>query len=176
MLDLRHGFHQMPLRKEDGHLTAMCTPCGTVQWTVMPIGLKNAPSMFQKIMESIFFQKHKALGLQEFCSIYIDDLLIATLLGKNLDECLQLHEQQVRKVLEVLRQEKLVCGPKKRKMFLQSVEFCCSVFEDRTTKPAPEKMAALQLWKRPKTITQPRDVLGCCNYYHEFIPLYSLVP
>ena len=35
VLDLRHGFHQMPLRKEDRHLTAMCTPCGTVQWTVL---------------------------------------------------------------------------------------------------------------------------------------------
>ena len=46
VLDLRHGFHQMPLRKEDRHLTAMCTPCGTVQWTVLPMGLKNAPSMF----------------------------------------------------------------------------------------------------------------------------------
>ena len=32
VLDLRHGFHQMPLRKEDRHLTAMCTPCGTDQW------------------------------------------------------------------------------------------------------------------------------------------------
>ena len=47
VLDGRHGFHQMPLRKEDGHLTAMCTPYGTAQWTVMPMGLKNAPSMFQ---------------------------------------------------------------------------------------------------------------------------------
>ena len=104
-------------------MTAMCTPCGTVQWTVLPMGLKNAPSMFQKMMETILFQKHKSPDLQEFCSIYIDDLLIATPLGKNFDECLKLHEEQVRKVLEVLRQEKLVCGTKKGKMFLQSVEF-----------------------------------------------------
>ena len=83
-------------------MTAMCTPCGTVQWTVLPMGLKNAPSMFQKMMETILFQKHKSLDLQEFCSIYIDDLLIATPLGKNFDECLKLHEEQVRKVLEVL--------------------------------------------------------------------------
>ena len=94
-------------------MTAMCTPCGTVQWTVLPMGLEKAPSMFQKMMETIFFQKHKSLDLQEFCSIYIDDLLIATPLGKNFDECLKLHENQVRKVLEVLRQEKNVppeCG------------------------------------------------------------------
>ena len=154
-------------------MTAMCTPCGTVQWTVLPMGLKNALSLFQKMMETIFFHKHKSLGLQEFCSIYIDDLLIATPLGKNFDECLKLHEEQVRKVLEVLGQEKLVCGPKKGKMFLQSVEFCGSVLEDGTRRPAPGKMAALQLWERPKTITQLRAFLGCCNYYHEFLLLYA---
>ena len=65
MLNLRHGFHQMPIREEDRHLTAMCTPSGTVQWTVMPMGLKNAPSMLQRMMETILFQKHKALGLQD---------------------------------------------------------------------------------------------------------------
>ena len=106
------------------------------------------------MMETILFHKHKSLHLQEFCSIYIDDLLIATPLGKNFHECLKLHEEQVRKVLEVLRQEKLVCGPKKGKMFLQSVKFCGSVLEDGTRRPAPGKMAALQLWERPKTITQ----------------------
>ena len=82
----------------------MCTPFDTVQWTVIPMGLKNAPSMFQKMMEIVLFQKHKALGLQEFCSIYIDDLLIATPLGKNFDQCPKMHKEQVRKVLEVLRQ------------------------------------------------------------------------
>ena len=156
VLDLPHGFHQMPLRKEDRHLTAMCTPCCTVQWTLMPMGLKNAPSMFQKMMQTILFQKHMALGVQEFCSIYIDDLLNATPLGKNFHECLSLHQEQVRKVLEVLRQEKLVCGPKKGKIILQSVEFCGSVLKDGTRRPAPGKMAALQLWEKPKTITQLR--------------------
>ena len=173
MLDLRHGFHQIPLRKEGRHLTAMCTPCGTVQWTVMPMGLKNAPSMFQKMMENVLFQKHKSPGSQEFCSIYIDDLLIATPLGENFDECLKKHEEQVRKVLEVFRQQKLVCRPKKGKRILQSVEFCGSILEDETTRPAPGKMAALQLWERPKKIRQLRAFLGCCNYYQEFLPLYT---
>ena len=27
--------------------------------------------------------------------------------------------------------------------------------------------------KRPKTVTQLRAFLGCCNYYHEFLPLYA---
>ena len=51
----------------------------------MPMGLNNAPSMFRKMMENVLFQKHESLGLQEFCSIYINDPLIATPLGKNFD-------------------------------------------------------------------------------------------
>ena len=173
VLNLRHGLHQMPLQKGDSLLTAMCIPCGTVQRTVMPMGVKNAPSMFQKMMENVLFQKHKALGLQEFCSIYIDNLLIATPSGENFDDCLKKHEEQIRKVLEVLRQEKLVCGPKKAKMFLERVELCGSMLEDGTRRPAPGKVAALQLWERRKTITQLRAFLGCCNCYHEFLPLYA---
>ena len=34
-------------------------------------------------------------------------------------------------------------------------------------------MAALQLRERPKTFTQLRPFFGCCNYYHEFLPLYA---
>ena len=102
MLDLRHGFHQMPVPKEDSPLTAMCTPCGTVQCTVMPMGLKNAPSMFQKMIENVLFQKDKSLYLQELCSIYIDDLLIATPLGDTFEECLKKYEEQVQKFLEVV--------------------------------------------------------------------------
>ena len=66
-----------------------------------------------------------------------------------------------------------MCGPIKGKMFLQSVEFCGSILEDWTRRPAPGKMAALQLWERAKTITQLLVFLGCCNYYHEFLPLYT---
>ena len=110
----------------------------------MPMCLKNAPSMFQKMMENVLFQKHKALSLQEFCSIYIDDLLIATPLGENFDECLRKHEEEVRKFLEVLRQGKFVSGPEKGKMFLQSVELCGCILEDGTRGPAPGIMAALQ--------------------------------
>ena len=47
VLDLRHGFHQMSLAKSSRPLTCMCSPLGRVQWTVMPMGLKNAPGLFQ---------------------------------------------------------------------------------------------------------------------------------
>ena len=41
LLDMKDGYHQVPLRKEDRHLTCMSTPRGTKQWTVLVMGLKN---------------------------------------------------------------------------------------------------------------------------------------
>ena len=55
VLDLRHGFNQMPLAKSSRPLTCMCSPVGPAQWTVMPLGLKNAPSFFQRMMEEVLF-------------------------------------------------------------------------------------------------------------------------
>ena len=58
-------------------------------------------------------------------------------------------------------------------MFFESVEFYASVLEDGTRRQAPGKVAPLQLWERPKTITQLCAFLACCNYYHELLSLYA---
>ena len=131
VLDLRHGFHQMPLRKDSRPLTCMCTPCGPVQWTVMPMGLKNAPSFFQRMMEDVLFTAHPEL--RALVSVYIDDIIIATE-GEGLTEAelVALHEKQLNQVLDILDANQLICGPKKGKLFLKSVEFCGSLLENGT--------------------------------------------
>ncbi|RDY12289.1 hypothetical protein CR513_02943, partial [Mucuna pruriens] len=43
---------------------------GQYEWNVMPFGLKNAPSEFQKIMNEIFNDYTK------FTIVYIDDVLV----------------------------------------------------------------------------------------------------
>ena len=47
VLHLKHGFQQMPLHTDDRYLTAMPTPFGTLQWTVLPMGVKNSLAQFQ---------------------------------------------------------------------------------------------------------------------------------
>ena len=172
VLDLPHGFHQMPLRKDNRPLTCMCTPCGPVQWTVMPMGLKNAPSFFQRMMEDVLFSAHPEL--RAFVSVYIDDIIIATE-GEGLTEAelVALHEKQLNQVLDILDANQLICGPKKGKLFLKSVEFCGSLLENGTRRPSPGKLVAIQKWKRPETITELRGFLGCCNFYHTFVPNYA---
>ena len=172
VLDLRHGFHQMPLAKASRPLTCMCTPCGPVQWTVMPMGLKNAPAFFQRMMEDVLFTSHPEL--RAFASVYIDDIIIATE-GEGLseEEPLALHEKQLNQVMDILDKKQLVCGPKKGKLFLRSVEFCGSLLENGTRRPSPGKPLAIQKWERPGTITELRGFLRCCNFFHTFVRSYA---
>ena len=131
VLDRRHGFHQMPLAKSSRPLTCMCSPVGPVQWTVMPMGSKNAPSFFQRMMEEVSFSEHSELC--EFVSVYIDDIIIATV-GDGLTEMdlVDLHEKQLNMVLDILDKNQLICGPKKGKLFLESVKFSGSLLRNGT--------------------------------------------
>ena len=52
--DLKAGFWQLGIHPEDRHKIVFCIPGSHFQWTVMPFGLKVAPSLFQKAMLQIF--------------------------------------------------------------------------------------------------------------------------
>ena len=114
VLDRRPGFHQMLLRKHSRPLTCMCTPCGPVQWTIMPMGLRNALSFFQRMMEDGVFRAHPELLI--FVSVYIDDMIIA-MEGEGLtdEELVALHQKQLNGVMDILDANQLICGLKKEK-------------------------------------------------------------
>ena len=116
--DLKHGFHQMPLLPEQRYLTAIPTPLGTLQWRVLPMGVKNGPGQFQRMMD--WMLNHRR-GKQDrdgvwqgipdpirCASIYIDDLIIGT--GGPEDDLYERHHQDVCSVLERLQDWFLVCG------------------------------------------------------------------
>ena len=52
-VDLNKGFHQIPIQPDDMPKTAFCTPWGKYEFTVMPFGLRNGPSVFQHMMDKI---------------------------------------------------------------------------------------------------------------------------
>lgn len=52
--DLKSGFWQIQDSEKDKYKIAFNVPFGQYEWNIMPFGLKNVPSEFQNVMNSIF--------------------------------------------------------------------------------------------------------------------------
>ena len=52
-IDLRKGFWQIPMSKDDIAKTAVITPFGLYEFLVLAFGLRNAGSSFQRMMDRV---------------------------------------------------------------------------------------------------------------------------
>ena len=70
-IDLASGYHQVRLAPGAGPKTAFVTHYGLYEYTVLPLGLCNAPSTFQCLMNNV-------LGdyVDKFVLVYLDDILV----------------------------------------------------------------------------------------------------
>jgi Reverse transcriptase (RNA-dependent DNA polymerase) len=70
-LDALSGFHQMAMEDEDKEKTTFCLHRGLWQFKQMPFSLRNGPSIFQRVMQSILMP-----FLWTFSLVYIDDIVV----------------------------------------------------------------------------------------------------
>ncbi len=73
-LDVVSAFHKIRIAEGDEWMTAFRTRYGLFEWMVTPFGLANVPSTFQKYINWALRDY-----LDEFCSAYVDDVLIYTM-------------------------------------------------------------------------------------------------
>jgi Reverse transcriptase (RNA-dependent DNA polymerase) len=110
-IDMTNSFFQTRMKLEHIHLMAVSPSFGLYKWTVMPMGLRNAPLIHQRrVMHAL----RRLLGC--ICYIYLDDIIIWS---TNLETQIAYSRQ----VLEALRQAKLYINPLKTKLLCQKVTF-----------------------------------------------------
>jgi transposase InsO family protein len=161
VVDLESGFNQIPMDPESIPLTAFSTRYGQFEYLVMPFGLRNAPSTFQRVMNLVLE------GLvDDFCVVYIDDILV---FSNDREE----HISHLRKVLQRLQKYGLICNIKKSQFIKDSVEYCGHVVSQGNVSPSPDKTKVISNWTSPKSATEVRSFLGLCNFYRRFVQNYT---
>ena len=88
-------------------------------------------------------------------------------------ELLEAHERDVTRVLDLLVRHKLTGSSDKATIAVSEVVFAGHVVGNGQRKPIPGKVAAIEHWEKPKTVSELRAYLGFCNYYSGYIKMYA---
>ena len=154
VIDLKHGYHQMPLAEESRACTAMSTPSGPIQWKMMPLGVTNGNAAFQRMLENLLEP------VLDCADLFVDDVIIASGDPRmSYDELLEAHERVVTRVLELLVRQKLTGSSDKATIAVSNVVFAGHVVRNGQRKPIPGKVAVIENWEKPKTVSELRGVL-----------------
>ena len=156
-LDLRLGYHNIPIKEADRDKTAFITRRGCFRYKVLPFGLSTAPSVFQRLMDLVL------CGLTyESCLVYLDDIIV---FAKEFDT----HVKRLEEVFERLRAANLKLHATKCCFFQRQVAFLGHVISQDGIGVQEEKVTAVQNWPVPRDLTEVRSFLGLCSYYRRFI-------
>lgn len=151
-IDLKSGYWQVRVQQENRDITAFITPSGTFTFTKIPFGLRNALSMFQRLINRF------RIGLPEVVILdYLDDLVIAS-------ESFESHLRDLETVFERLNLFNLRANRKK------------CYLERRELKNLPRQKKLLICDRPPPTdINSLLSWLQTGSWFRRFVPNFAVV-
>ena len=165
VLDQGKAYHQGFISEESQPATAFITPWGLYEWKRIPFGLRNAPGSFQRFMENCLGNLR-----DEICIPYLDDVIV---FSKTFEE----HIDNLRKVLQRLRDHGVKLKPRKCKIFKQQVTFLGRIVSKEGYRLDSDSIAPLLHLQKttPKTVGDVRRLVGLLGYYRRYIQNFSRV-
>jgi predicted aspartyl protease len=162
-IDVVSAFQHIRIAEGDEWLTAFRTRFGLFEWLVLPFGLANGPSTFQRYINWALREY-----LDEFVSAYIDDVLIFT------EGSRAQHRKQVEIVIQKLMDAGLTLNIDKSEFEVESTKYLGFIIEaGKGMRMDPEKVAAIRDWELPKSVKGVQSFLGFANFYRRFIKNFS---
>ena len=158
-LDVTAAFHRIRVAQGEEWKTAFRTRYGLFEWKVCPFGLTGSPATFQRFLNWVLRDY-----LDDFCSAYVDDILVFT------SGSIQDHRQKVSQVLQRLTDNGLTLDLNKCEFETKATKYLGFIVEVGVgIKMDPEKVKAITEWRAPTSVKGVRSFIGFANYYRLFI-------
>ena len=159
-LDLKSGYHQFPIPKEDQDKTAFVVSSGHYQFSVLPMGPTNGPQCFQKTMANLLNP------CRDFARVYLDDIIIYS-------KTFHQHLHHLELVFEIFATNQIVLSPSKCEIAVTKVEFLGHTVSEHTLTPNNDAIQAILDLREPRTLKEANKFLGGLAYYRKFVPQFA---
>lgn len=155
-LDIQQAYLHMGMSETAAKMQTLSTHLGSYKVNRLMFGVKVAPGIWQRFMDSILFDL-------EGVACFFDDIIIQ---GKDFEECCN----RLHTVLNRLRQNKLTLSKDKCSFFKSSIKYLGHVINEQGLMKSSDKVEAIANAPPPTNQKELKSFLGLLNYYHKFIP------
>ena len=142
-LDAFQRYHQILLALDDEEKTVFVTPTRNYYYKVMPFGLKNAGSTYQKMMTRMFEPQ-----LGKNVKVYIDDMVVKSKVESE-------HVNDLGSIFEVLRKHKLHLNASKFSFGVSLGKFLGYMITHHEIEVNPDQIKAINNLQPPRS---PKEV------------------
>lgn len=160
-LDLSNAYHLLRIKEGDEYKTAFSTRWGIFEYNVLPFGLTNAPSQFQRWINHVIREY-----MDVWCTAYLDDTIIWADSEEELKERVQI-------ILGIFKDNHMQVNMDKSTLCAREVEHLGFLISEEGIKMDPERTKTIQEWERPCCTKDIRSFVGFCNFCRDFIPSFS---
>ena len=181
VIDITDAFFSVPLHMDSRKYTAITTPIGLYQFTVIPQGFKQSAGIWQSFIDDIFRNisyedPMTKISHKPAIYIYLDDLILASATKKE-----ALYELEA--IFKILAAYNLKIAPAKCKFLEEKVKFLGYEISSEGYVPAEDKTIAISKLTLPATLGSLKQAIGQMTFFHKFIekaseilsPLYELL-
>ena len=157
VVDAWNGYHSIPLRESDKHLTTFITPFGLFRYRRALQGFKGSGDGYNRRLDSTLtsFERKERV---------VDDTL-------HYDTELEQHWWRTIDLLIKLGSSGSVLNPKKFQFAKKQVEFAGFLVSNDTIEPLPKYLDAIRDFPTPKSTTDIRSWFGLINQVANYAQL-----
>ena len=156
-MDAFSGYNQIKLDEANQEKTSFVTNQGLFYYKVMPFGLKNTGTMYQRLMSKMFTHQ-----IGRNVQVYTDNILVKSIQEDD-------HLNDLQETLNTLRSYNMKLNPSKCVFGVTTGKFLGFIVSQRGIEVKSKKIQAIMELKPPKIIKEVQSLNGKIAALNRFV-------